>query len=277
MASAECKCPGNIEQFVDFQNDTTPKDIEIAAREGYRSIEHLKRYTLLGFGTDQGKLGNINGMAILSKALGQEMSETGTTTFRPFYTPVTFGAIAGRELGSEFFDPVRKTAMHEWHVTQSAEFENVGQWKRPWYYPKSGETMQQAVDRECLAARNQVAMLDASTLGKIEIYGPNAVDFLNLVYTNSWSRLTTGSCRYGLMLGEDGMVMDDGVTCETWRKSLLHDDNNRWCSPCVDMDGTMAADRVAMDEGVFHLSNRTVGGHFDFRTESSSSIATGCT
>ncbi len=201
-------------QFVDFQNDTTAKDIEIAAREGYRSIEHLKRYTLLGFGTDQGKLGNINGMAILSKILGQEMSETGTTTFRPFYTPVTFGAIAGRDLGPEFFDPVRKTAMHEWHVTHGAEFENVGQWKRPWYYPESGETMQQTVNRECLAARNQVAMLDASTLGKIEIYGPDAVEFLNLVYTNSWSKLTTGSCRYGLMLGENGMVMDDGVTAK---------------------------------------------------------------
>ncbi len=201
-------------QFVDFQNDTTVKDIEIAAAEGYRSIEHLKRYTLLGFGTDQGKLGNINGMAILSKILGQDIAQTGTTTFRPFYTPVTFGAVAGRELGDQFFDPVRKTALHQWHVDHGAIFENVGQWKRPWYYPHEGETMQDAVNRECVTARKQVAMMDASTLGKIEIYGPDAVEFLNYMYTNSWSNLTTGSCRYGLMLGEDGMVMDDGVTAK---------------------------------------------------------------
>ncbi len=199
-------------QFVDFQNDTTVKDIELAAREGYRSIEHLKRYTLLGFGTDQGKLGNINGMAILSQELGQDLAETGTTTFRPFYTPVTFGAVAGREVGAQFFDPIRKTAIHPWHVEQQAQFENVGQWKRPWYYPRDGELMAQAVHRECMAVRNQVGVLDASTLGKIEIFGPDATEFLNYVYTNAWDSLATGSCRYGLMLGENGMVMDDGVT-----------------------------------------------------------------
>jgi len=201
-------------QFVDFQNDTTVKDIALAAAEGYRSIEHVKRYTLLGFGTDQGKLGNINGMAILSKILKQDIAQTGTTTYRPFYTPITFGAIAGREIGDQFFDPVRKTALHQWHVDNGALFENVGQWKRPWYYPRDGETMHEAVSRECLAARKQVAMLDASTLGKIEIFGPDAVEFLNCMYTNSWSKLSTGSCRYGLMLGEDGMVMDDGVTAK---------------------------------------------------------------
>ncbi|MDE0308465.1 MAG: sarcosine oxidase subunit alpha family protein [Acidiferrobacterales bacterium] len=199
-------------RFVDFQNDTTVKDIKIALQEGYQSIEHLKRYTLLGFGTDQGKLGNINGMAIVSEELGQDMLRTGTTTFRPMYTPVTFGAIAGREIGPDFFDPVRKTAMHEWHVDQRAEFENVGQWKRPWYYPKSGESMSRAVNRECLAVRKQVGILDASTLGKIEVYGPDATEFLNYVYTNAWSNLAVGSCRYGLMLGEDGMIMDDGVS-----------------------------------------------------------------
>lgn len=201
-----------IKQFVDYQNDTTANDIKLAAREGYQSIEHLKRYTLLGFGTDQGKLGNINGMAILASELGQDLAETGTTTFRPLYTPVTFGAISGREVGPRFFDPIRKTAIHEWHVEQAAEFENVGQWKRPWYYPQSGESMRQAVNRECVAARKQVGILDASTLGKIEIFGPDATRFLNRVYTNAWDSLATGSCRYGLMLGENGMVMDDGVT-----------------------------------------------------------------
>ncbi len=201
-------------KFVDFQNDTIADDIRLAAQEGYRSIELVKRYTALGFGTDQGKMGNVNGMAILSKELDQDIARTGTTTFRPMYTPVTFGAIAARDLGAELFDPVRKTAMHQWHVRHGAQFENVGQWKRPRYYPGSGESMRQAVDRECLAARNQVAMLDASTLGKIEVHGPDALEFLNRIYTVSLNRLTDGSCRYGFMLGEDGMVMDDGIVAK---------------------------------------------------------------
>ncbi len=199
-------------QFVDYQNDTGAADIRLAAREGYRSIEHVKRYTALGFGTDQGKLGNINGMAILAAELGQTIAETGTTTFRPNYTPITFGAIAARDVGPELFDPVRKTAMHQWHADNGAEFENVGQWKRPWYYPKPGESMHQTVNRECVAVRKRVGILDASTLGKIEIRGPDAAEFLNRIYTNAWKKLGIGRCRYGLMLGEDGMVMDDGVS-----------------------------------------------------------------
>ena len=198
-------------QFVDYQNDTAAADIKLAIQEGYKSIEHIKRYTALGFGTDQGKLGNINGMAIAAQTLGQTIPETGTTTFRPAYTPVTFGAIAGPELG-DLFDPVRKTAMHAWHVENGAEFENVGQWKRPWYYPKAGEDMHAAVNRECKATRDSVGIMDASTLGKIDIKGPDAAEFLNRMYTNAWSKLGIGRCRYGLMLGEDGMVMDDGVT-----------------------------------------------------------------
>ena len=198
-------------QFVDYQNDTAAADIKLAIQEGYRSIEHIKRYTALGFGTDQGKLGNINGMAIAAQTLGQSIPETGTTTFRPAYTPVTFGAIAGPELG-ELFDPIRKTAIHPWHVKQGADFENVGQWKRPWYYLKSGEDMHAAVNRECKATRDSVGIIDASTLGKIDIKGPDAAEFLNRMYTNAWKKLATGRCRYGLMLGEDGMVMDDGVT-----------------------------------------------------------------
>ncbi len=198
-------------QFVDLQNDTSAADIVLAAREGFESIEHVKRYTALGFGTDQGKLGNINGMAILAKALNQSLPATGTTTFRPNYTPVTFGTLAGRDLG-ELFDPIRKTALHAWHVQQGAEFENVGQWKRPWYYPKPGESLDAAVNREVLAVRGSVGIMDASTLGKIDIQGPDAAEFLNRVYTNAWKKLAVGSGRYGLMLGEDGMVFDDGVT-----------------------------------------------------------------
>ena len=199
-------------QFVDMQNDVGASDIMLAAREGYRSIEHVKRYTALGFGTDQGKISNINGMAILARSLGIEISDTGTTTFRPNYTPVTFGTIAGQDVGSKLFEPVRKTAMHAWHEEQGAEFENVGQWKRPWYYPRPGESMHDAVDRECLATRNNVAIIDASTLGKIMIEGKDAGEFLNRIYTNAWKKLGINKARYGFMLGEDGMVLDDGVT-----------------------------------------------------------------
>ncbi|MEP0174808.1 MAG: sarcosine oxidase subunit alpha [Paraglaciecola sp.] len=198
-------------QFVDYQNDVTAAGIELANREGFESIEHVKRYTALGFGTDQGKLGNINGMAITANSLGKTIPETGTTIFRPMYTPVTFGALSGSDV-KQLFDPARFTAMHSWHVDNCAEFEDVGQWKRPWYYPKPGETMEQALARECLATRNSVGLLDASTLGKIDIQGKDAREFLNRVYTNPWSQLAVGKCRYGVMCKEDGMVFDDGVT-----------------------------------------------------------------
>ncbi len=203
-------------QFVDYQNDVGVADIYLAAREGFESIEHVKRYTALGFGTDQGKTGNIIGMAILAEALDQDIQSTGTTTFRPNYTPVSFGAIAGPEVDGTLFDPVRKTAAHGWHQENGALFENVGQWHRPWYYPKTingrVETMDEAVNRECLATRNSVGIMDASTLGKIEIVGKDASEFLNRIYTNAWKKLGINCARYGFMLGEDGMIMDDGVT-----------------------------------------------------------------
>lgn len=197
--------------FLDPQNDVTVADVQLAAREGYRSVEHAKRYTTLGMATDQGKTGNIPGHAILAAALGQTIPETGTTTFRPPYSPVTMGAVAGRYVG-DFFDPIRRSPMYEWHEQAGCTWEDVGQWRRPWYYPKDGETMQDAVNRECLAVRNKVGMLDATTLGKIDIQGPDAAEFLNRVYTNAWLKLAPGRCRYGLMLHEDGMVFDDGVT-----------------------------------------------------------------
>ena len=198
-------------QFVDQQNDVTSAGIELATREGFESVEHVKRYTALGFGTDQGKLGNINGLAIAARSLGISISEMGTTMFRPNYTPVTFGAIAGRHCG-ELFEPKRYTALQKWHLEQGAEFEDVGQWKRPWYFPKNGEDLHAAVARECQAVRNAVGILDASTLGKIDIQGPDAREFLNRVYTNAWTKLDVGKARYGLMCKEDGMVFDDGVT-----------------------------------------------------------------
>ena len=197
-------------QFVDFQLDVSAGGIELAVLEGFESVEHVKRYTALGFGTDQGKLGNINGMAILANALGQSISDTGTTIFRPSYTPTTFGAIAGRDI-KDLFDPERYTAAHRWHAEQGAVFEDVGQWKRPWYFPQDNETMHQAVNRECLAVRNSVGILDASTLGKIDIQGPDAAEFITRMYTNSYLKLASGKCRYGVMLKEDGMIFDDGV------------------------------------------------------------------
>lgn len=202
---------GLVKHFVDLQNDSTAADIELATREGFESIEHIKRYTLTGFGTDQGKTSNINALAILSGILDKPIPKVGTTTFRPPYTPVSYGALAGRNLGT-WSDPVRVTSIHDWHTNNRAKFENVGQWKRPWYYPKQGEDMQAALNRECLAVRNSVGVLDASTLGKIDIRGPDAAEFLNRIYTNAWLKLGIGKVRYGLMCHEDGMVFDDGTT-----------------------------------------------------------------
>ncbi len=198
-------------QFVDYQTDVTAADVLIAAREGYESIEHVKRYTTLGMGTDQGRTGNVNGIGILAQHLGAEPGSIGTTTFRPVYTPVAYGAVSGGDQG-DLFDPIRKTSIHEWHAEHGALFENVGQWKRPWYYPKRGESMDEAVNRECLATRTSVGVLDASTLGKIDIQGPDANVFLNRVYTNPFMKVGLGRCRYGFMLDENGMLLDDGVT-----------------------------------------------------------------
>ena len=202
---------GKTKMFVDFQNDVTAKDIKLALKEGYKSIEHVKRYTTTGMATDQGKTSNINALGIVSELTGMPIHELGTTTFRLPYTPVTFGAIAGRHV-KEFFDVERTTPMHQWHVDNGAKFEDVGQWKRAWYYPKENEDMFQAVNREVKATRDGIGILDASTLGKIDIKGKDTSEFLNRVYTNAWSKLEIGKCRYGLMLGDDGMVIDDGVT-----------------------------------------------------------------
>ncbi len=201
------RCP---KQFIDFQNDTSVADIRQAVREGYRNVEHVKRYTALGFGTDQGKLGNINGMAILAECLELDIPSVGTTTFRPAYTPFTFGIGAGENVG-ELLDPVRKTAIHECHEQAGAPFEVVGQWHRPWYFPKEEEGLHAAVARECLAVRKSVGLMDASTLGKISACGPDVVEFLERIYTHDVGRMKVGRCAYGIMLGEDGMLMDDGV------------------------------------------------------------------
>lgn len=196
--------------FVDFQNDVTAQDLKLAAREGFRAVEHVKRYTTTGMATDQGKTSNINALAILAETLHKPIPEVGLTTFRPPYTPVTFGAIAGASRG-DLFDPVRRTPIHDWAVEQGAVFEDVGLWQRARYFPKAGEDMRAAVARECKAVRESVGIFDASTLGKIEVVGPDAAEFMNRLYINSWTKLEPGRCRYGVMLSEAGFILDDGV------------------------------------------------------------------
>ncbi len=197
--------------FVDMQNDSTAADLQLALREGYRSIEHVKRFTTTGMATDQGKTANVNAIGIVADTVGRPLPEVGVTTFRPPFFPVTFGIFAGRDV-DDLLDPVRKTAIHGWHERNGAVFEIVGQWHRPWYYSKNGEDLHAAVNREVAACRASLGILDASTLGKIDIRGKDAAEFLNRIYTNAWKKLPVMKCRYGLMLGENGMVSDDGVT-----------------------------------------------------------------
>ena len=199
-----------VKAFVDFQNDVTAKDIRQAVHEGMRSIEHVKRFTTNGMATDQGKTSNMHGLAIAAEALGKQIPEVGLTTFRAPYTPVTFGAIVNHARGP-LFDPTRKTATHAWAERQGAVFEDVGQWKRAWYFPRAGEDMHAAVNRECVTVRKTAGLFDASTLGKIEVVGPDAAKFMELLYTNPWEKLEVGRCRYGIMLREDGFIYDDGV------------------------------------------------------------------
>ena len=205
------KDPARIKAFVDFQNDVTAKDIHLAVREGFRSIEHIKRYTTNGMATDQGKTSNLNGLQIASSALAKPVVDIGLTTFRPPYTPQTFGALAGHAKGP-LFQATRTTNIDRWAEENGAVFELVAQWRRARYFPQAGEDMHAAVNRECVAVRNNVGIFDASTLGKIEVVGPDAAEFLNRMYTNPWKALEPGRCRYGLLLKEDGFITDDGVS-----------------------------------------------------------------
>ncbi len=201
----------NPKRFVDFQNDVSVSDIEIALREGYRSIEHVKRYTTLGMATDQGRTSNLNGLQLVSNIENKIVPEVGHTTFRPPFTPITIGTIVGREVGMEYM-PTRKTPMHEWHEKNNAVFVDAGAWKRPRYYKQGNETLFEASKREAKNVRENVGICDVTTLGKIDIKGSDAAEFLNRVYTNAWMKLPVGKARYGLMLREDGIVMDDGTT-----------------------------------------------------------------
>jgi sarcosine oxidase, subunit alpha len=205
--------------WLDYQNDVKVSDVQLAAREGYESVEHTKRYTTLGMATDQGKLSNINGLAVLSDALNRGIPQTGTTTFRPPYTPISMGAIAGEARG-EIFQPLRQTPMHAWHDANGADWEPVGLWRRPYTYLRAGETVHDAVTREINNTRQNIGLLDASTLGKIIVKGPDAGKFLDMLYTGVMSTLPIGKCRYGLMCSENGFLSDDGVVArlseDTW-------------------------------------------------------------
>ncbi|WP_455836308.1 2Fe-2S iron-sulfur cluster-binding protein [Pseudarthrobacter siccitolerans] len=203
--------------FVDFQRDQSVADVLRSTGAGMRSVEHIKRYTSISTANDQGKTSGVNAIGVIAAALrtageaSRGIGDIGTTTYRAPFTPVAFAALAGRQRG-ELFDPARVTSIHPWHVAKGALFEDVGQWKRPWYYPLAGEDMDTAVLRECAAVRESVGFMDATTLGKIEIRGKDAGEFLNRVYTNAFKKLAPGSARYGVMCTPDGMIFDDGVT-----------------------------------------------------------------
>jgi sarcosine oxidase subunit alpha len=206
--------PSSGKAFVDWQHDVTTRDLALATREGFQSIEHVKRYTTTGMATDQGKTSNLNAMAIVAKSLDVAIPKVGLTTFRMPYTPVTFGSMAGISRG-DLFDPRRTTPTHPWAQARGAVFENVGLWKRARYFPRGGEDMHAAVARECRAVRSACGIFDASTLGKIEVVGPDAAEFMNRLYVNNWSNLGVGRSRYGILLREDGFIYDDGVVART--------------------------------------------------------------
>ena len=196
--------------WLDYQNDVKVSDVQLAAQEGYESVEHTKRYTTLGMATDQGKLSNINGLATLANAMSADIPAVGTTTFRPPYTPISMGVIAGEARGA-IFQPIRRTPMHGWHESNGADWEPVGQWRRPYAFVRAGESVHQAVAREVNNTRQKLGLLDASTLGKLIVKGPDAGRFLDMLYTNMMSTLKPGKCRYGLMCTENGFLTDDGV------------------------------------------------------------------
>lgn len=200
-----------VKAFVDFQNDVGVKDLEIAHQEGYLSVEHLKRYTTLGMGTDQGKTSNVNALTIMAGLRGVDIPEAGTTTFRPPFTPVAIGALAGRSVGKHF-RASRRSPLHDWHLSHGGEMIEAGPWLRAWWYRWAGPNVESAYVEEMRLVRRAVGLSDVSTLGKIDIQGPDAAEFLNRVYVNGFAKLPVGKARYGVMLTDDGVVLDDGTT-----------------------------------------------------------------
>ena len=212
----EVRAPNRkLKSFVDLQHDVSADDVRLAHREGYVSVEHLKRYTTLGMANDGGKMGNVIGLALMAEALGKDIPEVGTTTFRPPYTPISIGALSGRSVGTHF-RPLRRTSLHDWNLEHGAKMMEVGLYQRPWYYAQGDETLADAYVREAATTRTTVGLCDVTSLGKIAVQGPGATEFLNRVYTNPFAKLPIGKARYGIMLRDDGLVMDDGTS---WRLS----------------------------------------------------------
>ena len=199
--------------FIDFQHDVTAEDVRLAHREGFVSVEHLKRYTTLGMANDQGKMGNIIGLSLMAEQLDKTIPEVGTTVFRPPYTPVPIGALTGRNV-DKHFRPLRVTPMHQWNIDHGAKMIDVGLYQRPWYYPENNETLSESYIREATIVRKTVGICDVTSLGKISIQGPDATELVNRIYTNPFAKLPIGKARYGIMLRDDGIVMDDGTS---WR------------------------------------------------------------
>src|SRR2546429_6849857 len=197
-------------QFVDLQNDVLAEDVALAARETYRSVEHLKRYTTTGMGTDQGKTSNINALTLMGGSTGRDPPEVGTTRFRPPFAPVTLGAIAGRRVG-RLYRPLKRLPAHDWHAACGALFETFGDWSRPAAYPQAGETLEAAALREAGTVRKRAGLFDGSPLGKLEVFGPDAARFLDLMYVGTMSTLEGGQARYGALLNENGILVDDGI------------------------------------------------------------------
>ncbi len=208
--SIPCPRGHTDKRFVDFQNDVTADDVALAHREGFRSVEHLKRYTTLGMATDQGRSSNVNGLAIMASLRGEDIPAVGTTTFRPPFTPMTLGAVAGPAVDTHM-SPIRRTAMHDWHIEKGAPMVPAAAWLRPQAYPKTGETLRDAYLREAQHVRHKAGIVDVSTLGKIDVQGRDAAEFLNRLYINGFAKLPIGKCRYGVMLREDGLAFDDGT------------------------------------------------------------------
>ena len=212
----EIRAPGvKLKSLVDPQNDVTADDVRLAQREGFTSVEHLKRYTTLGMATDGGKMGNVIGLALMAEALGGAIPQVGTTVFRPPYTPVSLGALRGRSV-DEHFRPLRRTPLHDWNLKHGATMTMAGLWHRPWYFARAGEGLEQAYVREAATVRETVGLCDVTSLGKIAVQGPDAAEFLDRIYTNRFAKLAVGKARYGIMLRDDGLVLDDGTT---WRLS----------------------------------------------------------
>ncbi|MEX0285319.1 MAG: 2Fe-2S iron-sulfur cluster-binding protein, partial [Paracoccaceae bacterium] len=290
LMPAQAKTALKAKAWLDYQNDVKVSDVQLAAREGYESVEHTKRYTTLGMATDQGKLSNINGLAILSDALGQPIPQTGTTTFRPPYTPISMGAIGGEARG-EVFQPIRKTPMHDWHDRNGADWEPVGHWRRPYAFVRAGESVHDAVMREVTNTRENVGLLDASTLGKLIVKGPDAGRFLDMLYTNMMSTLKVGRCRYGLMCTENGFLTDDGVVArideDTWLchtttggADRIHAHMEEWLqTEWWDWQGyvTNATEQLAQVGGVGPKARQLLGklGGMDLRAEALQFMAGG--